>query len=96
MKQNDMNVTNIAKPFRQERRKEPRSRLLMSGKLLYNSGHSSGIDCLVIEMSQIGACVETEWVTQVPERFYFKFGCHEVRQVRRVWAAGNAIGLEFV
>lgn len=80
----------------QERRKADRRRLLMGGKLLFNYGRPSGIDCLVIELSDIGARVETEWLIQVPEKFYFQAGTQEARHVRRVWATGKAIGLEFI
>ncbi|WP_205619776.1 MULTISPECIES: hypothetical protein [Acidocella] len=93
------NESRVILPFpasTQDRRKVARHRILWGGKLLFSYERRSGVDCLVVELSKRGARVETEWLTQVPETFYFQAGTQEPRLVRRVWVMGKAIGLEFI
>ena len=93
------NHSNVTLPFpasKRDRRKAACCRILWGGKLLFSNKRPAGIDCLVVELSKIGARVETEWLTQVPEKFYFQAGTQDPRLVRRVWVMGKAIGLEFI
>lgn len=66
----------------------------MGGKLLYGYGHSSVIDCLIIDRSHTGVRIETAEMTHVPERLFLRLGTQEPQPVRRVWAIGNMVGFE--
>ena len=79
-----------------DRRNAKRLRALKSAKLIYGVFGSTIIDCLLIEMSDTGARVETAVMTQVPEVLSLRLSDNTERQVRQRWASGNEIGLEFV
>jgi hypothetical protein len=84
-------------PSRPNRRNSNRSRALKSAKLIYGGGFNTTIiDCLLIEMSDAGARVETAIMMQIPETLSLRLGDNTERQVRRRWALGNEIGLEFI
>ena len=68
----------------------------MGGKLLYGYGHSSVIDCLIVDRSQTGVRIETSVMTHVPERLFLRLGTQESQPVRRVWAIGNMVGFEIL
>jgi len=78
-----------------ERRGGQRGRTFKSGKLQYGGITPSVVDCLVVEMSDGGARVETSVMVQVPEIFVLHLNDAD-RKVRRAWAVGNQIGLEFL
>jgi hypothetical protein len=82
---------------RPNRRNTSRSRALKSAKLIYGAGfNATVVDCLLIEMSDAGARVETAIMMQIPETLSLRLGDNTERQVRRRWAVGNEIGLEFI
>lgn len=78
------------------RRRERRSRAFKSGKLIYGGFNAAVVDCLIIEMSDTGARVETSVMMNVPETLALRFSDGTERQVRRSWARGNEIGFEFL
>jgi hypothetical protein len=78
-----------------ERRGGHRGRTFKSGKLQYGGITPSVVDCLVVELSDGGARIETSVMVQVPE--ILRLQMHDTdRKVRRAWAVGNQIGLEFL
>lgn len=78
-----------------ERRKNPRSRVLKSAKLVL--GRSSVIDCVVRNLTNIGACVVVQNPIMLPEHLHLSFdGGRSNRQCKVVWRRLNEIGLEFV
>jgi hypothetical protein len=81
---------------REERRRGKRGRTFKSAKLVFGGFSPTVIDCLVIEMSDVGVRVETSVMVQVPEILSLQLSDNTARQVRRVWATGNEIGLEFL
>jgi hypothetical protein len=78
-----------------ERRRDSRGRTFKSGKLFYGGFAQSVADCLIIEMSDSGARVETGVMVHVPEIFMLHVNGAD-RRVRRMWAVGNQIGVEFL
>jgi hypothetical protein len=78
-----------------ERRRNSRGRTFKSGKLLYGGFTPSVADCLIVEMSDSGARVETSVMVHVPEIFILHVNGAD-RHVRRAWAVGNQIGVEFL
>jgi hypothetical protein len=77
------------------RRRDARAAAVKSGKLLYGFFSPTVIDCLVLEVSDIGARVETAEMTRVPEKLSLRLSDGDKRLARRSWARGNQIGLEF-
>jgi hypothetical protein len=79
-----------------DHRKEPRERVLKTGKLYYGAFSPTVIDCLVVEVSANGMRVETPAMTQVPELFKVRIGDAQIHRARRCWTRGQLIGLEFL
>lgn len=77
------------------RRQGARPAAIKSGKLLYGFFSPTVIDCLVLEVSDIGARVETAVMTRVPERLSLRLSDGSKKLARRSWARGNQIGLKF-
>ncbi len=79
-----------------DHRKEPRQRVLKTGKLYCGAFSPTVIDCLVVEVSSNGVRVETPEMTQVPELFKVRIGDAQVHRARRCWTRGQVIGMEFL
>jgi hypothetical protein len=78
-------------------RGEPaRERILRRGKLMYGGFSPAVIDCLIVDASAGGVCVETPSMTVVPEQLRLRIGDGPERPVRRCWAQGNLIGVAFL
>ena len=81
-------------PPRNDRRRETRSKTIRSGKLTYGGFSKTVIDCLVVEVSNRGARIETGVMINVPETVFLNLNGNIVQQMRRCWAIGNQVGLE--
>lgn len=79
-----------------ERRNEHRTRAIKSGKLLYGGFSPTVVDCIVHDLSAKGARVETEVMIEVPETLVLRFADNTQRKIRRCWARGHLIGVEFI
>jgi hypothetical protein len=79
-----------------DRRRAKRLRTLKSGKLLYGGFNPAVFDCLIIDMSDSGARVETSVMIGVPEVLLLRTNDNIERRAYRRWAFGNQIGVEFV
>ena len=62
-----------------ERRHQSRSRTLKSARILLNH-HQSVIDCVVRNLSPIGACLKVETTFVIPDRFDVIFGARMLAQ----------------
>lgn len=80
----------------ENRRSESRPRVIMLAKLVYGGFSPSVVDCAVRNLSEGGACLETDVMVQLPDIFYVHFNGKADRKARRCWARGNQIGLEFL
>ena len=79
----------------QERRKLSRSRILKGAKLIV--GSTSTIDCVVRNVTDVGARVEIAGATTLPEAVGLTFdGGRTVRECRIVWRRITETGLKFV
>ena len=78
-----------------DRRHAKRSRTLKSGKLLYGGFNPSVFDCLIVDMSESGARIETSVMIRVPEVLSLRMNDNIERRAYRRWAFGNQIGVEF-
>lgn len=84
-----------AAPVRKKRR-ERRARVFKPGRLILNNGFST-IDCLVRDLSSIGARVTLEESVVLPDRFEFELlETGDVRPAAKRWHRGNSFGLEFL
>jgi diguanylate cyclase (GGDEF)-like protein len=79
----------------QERRKVIRSRSLFHGRILFNDRRSV-IDCVIRNLSNLGACLEVANVVGIPAAFDLQID-HETesRQCVAIWYGENRIGIEF-
>jgi diguanylate cyclase (GGDEF)-like protein len=79
----------------QERRKATRTRSLRHGRILFNDRRSV-IDCVIRNLSNLGACLEVANVVGVPPAFDLQID-HEAasRQCAAIWYGENRIGVEF-
>ena len=79
----------------QERRTSGRSRVLKRAKLVI--GPSSAMDCVVRNLTNVGARVEIPNTLDLPERFDMTFdGGRSFRPCRLVWRTVNQTGVQFV
>ena len=78
----------------QERRKITRTRVLKGAKFLL--GKSSVIDCVVRDITNVGAGVDVPNTIDLPEALDLTYdGGRSFRGCRRVWRKLNKIGVEF-
>ena len=82
-------------PSSTDRRTEHRARAIKSGKLVYGGFSPAVVDCIIHDLSEQGACVETDVMVEVPEFLTLRFADNTQSKARRCWARGNLIGLEF-
>jgi hypothetical protein len=77
-----------------ERRKRCRLRALKSAKLLVKS---SVFDCLVRDLTNVGAQIEVSNAIHLPEVLEMTFdGGRSIRRCRIVWRTISGLGLEFL
>jgi hypothetical protein len=80
----------------QERRRVPRGRTYLGGKIVFNDRYSS-MDCLIRDMSPNGAKVIFTNTVGVPDEFdlEIKKTC-ETRRIRVVWRRADEAGVMFL
>jgi hypothetical protein len=79
----------------QERRKHQRLRLLKSAKLVL--GKASVLDCVVRDLTTVGARIEIPNTIDLPDVFKMTFdGGRSTRPCRLVWRTFSATGLKFL
>jgi PilZ domain len=79
----------------QERRKRPRLRVLKSAKLVL--GRSSVLDCIVQDLTNVGAGVTISNAIDLPEVLEMTFdGGRSFRPCRLVWRTLIRTGVEFL
>lgn len=79
-----------------ERRGQPRQRVLKSGKIATNQ-HASVFDCTVRNLSQLGACLEMGSTVGVPQSFELTIAPDGVsRFCKVIWRTERRIGVSFI
>jgi hypothetical protein len=77
-------------------RASPRSRTLLSGRIILSEGKSV-IDCTVRDLSAEGARIRVDEVAIVPAQFYIEIGEDRRRELCRVvWRRPTEVGVAFV
>src|SRR5208283_4770229 len=85
----------LSDDLQMEKRRNKRVPKSISGELSYGELNPQVVDCRIVDLSETGVRVETNKGTPVPEFLSIRFLILKCR-VRRCWAFGNEIGLEFV
>ena len=79
----------------EEQRRATRLRALLGGKLAFGEGYFT-VDCLVRDLSALGARVKLPSGQPVPPRLYFlELRSGAVYEARVVWRRHPEVGLEF-
>ena len=79
----------------QDRRKYPRSRIFKGAKIVLSG--SPVIDCLVCNVTNVGAHLQISKIVEIPESFGLTFdGGRTVRSCRVAWRGITEAGVEFV
>jgi hypothetical protein len=78
----------------QERRKHQRLRVFKSVKLVF--GNASVLDCVVRDLTTVGARIEIPNTIDLPQVFEMTFdGGRSIRSCRLVWRTSSGTGVEF-
>jgi hypothetical protein len=77
------------------RRGKPRARTIKSGKLFFGGFHKTVFDCLVLDLSETGARIETAVMIDAPETAFLQIQDEMIGPMKKRWASGNQIGFEF-
>jgi hypothetical protein len=78
----------------EQRRKSPRRRTLMSGKIVFNK-KSSVIDCTVCNLSAEGACLRLAGVASLPDQFDLLID-GTLRPAKLIWRSYRQVGIFFL
>ena len=78
----------------QERRNEARHRVLKGAQIVFK-GHEAVIDCVVLNLSDGGACLKVESPIGIPEAFDLVLDHAFVGNCRVTWRKATQIGVEF-
>jgi hypothetical protein len=88
-----MKIGHNADP-RIDHRRKPRLRTIKGGSILF--GTAAAIDCIIRNMSEIGAALEVERPTGVPDNFTLLIKPEIIkRDCRAVWRSAERIGVRF-
>ena len=78
-----------------DRRVAPRRRVLKPVRIIYNNGQRA-IDCVLRDISDTGAQIDTERVLELPTSFWLSFQDGRTRPVELVRQNSNLLGVRFV
>jgi hypothetical protein len=79
-----------------DRRRYKRSRTIKTGHLVFGDVSPTVLDCMVIDISDEGARVETSIMMQVPDLLTLVLNDEIQHRCIKRWATGDQIGLEFL
>ena len=78
-----------------EHRAAPRHRVYKGGRI--NFERAPGIDCVIRNISDGGACLEVETAFPIPDQFRLMIKPEQtIRGCRIAWRRGHKIGVRFV
>jgi len=78
----------------EERRKKPRHRTLKTGAITFD--HGGGVDCIVRNLSDVGACLEIESPVGIPETFMLLIKPERIQRTCHIaWRSARRIGVDF-
>jgi hypothetical protein len=81
---------------KQERRNEARhSRRALKRARITFKGRQATIDCTILNLSNLGACLKVESPIGIPDSFDLALEHAPVRGCRVIWRKATQIGVEF-
>jgi hypothetical protein len=90
VKHNGMHVMN-----QPDRRRQPRLRALKAGRAILPGGRST-FDCMIRNLSPIGAKVTFESTTDIPPEFRLRLDDGTTHDCAVKWRSARELGVEFV
>jgi hypothetical protein len=78
----------------QERQNDARQRVLKGAQIVFK-GHQALIDCVVLNLSDGGACLKVESPIGIPDTFDLMLDHASVRNCRVAWRKATQIGVQF-
>jgi PilZ domain len=78
----------------QERQNHLRQRVLKRAQIVFK-GHDAVIDCVVLNLSDGGACLKVETPIGIPDTFELMLDHAPVRNCRVAWRKATQIGVQF-
>lgn len=78
-----------------ERRRQPRLRALKSGRAILPGGQST-FDCMIRNLSPLGAKVTFESTTDIPREFRLRFEDGTTHDCAVKWRRERELGVEFL
>lgn len=87
-----MNQPAITQP---ERRHQPRLRALKAGRVILPGGHST-FDCMIRNLSPVGAKVTLESTVDIPHAFRLRFEDGTIYDCAVKWRKERELGVEFL
>ncbi|MGQ2968944.1 MAG: PilZ domain-containing protein [Allorhizobium sp.] len=87
-----MNQPAVTQP---ERRRQPRLRALKAGRAILPGGHST-FDCMIRNLSPVGAKVMFESTVDIPPQFRLRFEDGTTHDCVVKWRSPREIGVEFL
>jgi PilZ domain len=79
----------------QERQNHLRQRVLKRAQIVFK-GHEAVIDCVVLNLSDGGACLKVETPIGIPDTFDLMLDHASLHNCRVVWRKATRIGIQFV
>ena len=74
--------------------RQVRRRVLKGAQMVFK-GHEAVIDCVVLNLSDRGACLKVESPVGIPDRFDLVLDNAPVRGCRVTWRSATQIGVAF-
>ncbi|MCW5692294.1 MAG: PilZ domain-containing protein [Pseudolabrys sp.] len=79
----------------EERRQTRRHKTFKGGLILY--GVAPAVPCVIRNLSEIGACLELDDASPVPDQFAVLIKPEDIkRNCQAIWRSGKRIGVQFV
>lgn len=91
----NVGLLNSGQKVQVERRREGRSRMLGSAKLLFGGFSKTVFDCVILDRSLSGLRVQVGSTHVLPNELIVEFSNGTRRFARLVWASCAEVGLEF-
>jgi hypothetical protein len=77
-----------------EKRRHVRFLTVKSGRLIWNAGQSER-DCIILDLSDTGACVRTSSTVEIPDEIYLNIETGHSVRCRVAWRTRYRLGLSF-
>jgi hypothetical protein len=87
-------MENPTQERQEERQNDARQRVLKGAQIVFKD-HQALIDCVVLNLSDGGACLKVETPIGIPDTFELMLDHAPVRNCRVAWRKATQIGVQF-